>query len=158
VFYAVNPSLDMFSQFSVWCQGGSAKLQIMALSTYGGIRLWRVDAFAYTTPDADVGSTGASVELPDVFLSMTNDSSICGTPFNVIVTSMEYLNENNIAVQVLRAAPKYLNMTTMRPLSNDQQKVTYVTYFLHPVTMQLRVWPLPLVPHKDPFTGVKKSC
>jgi hypothetical protein len=146
VFYAVNPSLDMFSQFALWCQGGSAKLQIMALSTYGGIRIWRVDAFAYTTPDADVGSTGASVEMPDVFLSMTNDSTICGSPFNVIVTSMEYLNENNIAVQVMRAAPVYLNITTMQPLSNDQQKVTYVTYFLHPVTMQLRVRPLPLAP------------
>jgi hypothetical protein len=34
----------------------------------------------------------------------------------------------------------------MQPLSNDQQKVTYVTYFLHPVTMQLRVRPLPLAP------------
>jgi hypothetical protein len=141
VFYAVNPSLDMFSQFSVWCQGGSAKLQIQALSTYGGIRIWRVDAFAFTTPDADIGTTGRSVEVPDVFLSRTNDSSICGSAFNVIVTSMEYINENNIAVQVMHAAPAYLNFTTMKPRGNDPQKVTYVTYFLHPVTMQLRVRP-----------------
>jgi hypothetical protein len=139
VYYAVNPSLDMFSQFSVWCQGGSAKLQIQALSTYGGIRIWRVDAFAVTTPDADIGSTGVSVEMPDVFLSMTNDSSICGSAFNVLVTSMEYINENNIAVQVMRAAPVYLNFTTMKPRSDDPQKVTYVTYFLHPVTMQIRM-------------------
>jgi hypothetical protein len=139
VYYAVNPSLDMFSQFAAWCANGTkAKLQIQAESTYGGIRIWRVDAFAFTTPDS-AGSTGASVQVPGVYLSNTNDTRICGTPFNVIVTSMEYINENNIAVHVMHAAPAYLNFTTMKPRGNDPQKITYITYFLHPVTMQLQL-------------------
>ena len=138
VYYAVNPSLDMFKQFSLWCQLDAPKLQVQAESTYGGIRIWRVDAFEMTTPDR-TDSTGVSVEMPDVYLSRTDDSSICGSAFNVIVTSMEYINENNIAVQVMRAAPAYLDFTTFKPLSGDMQKVTYVTYFLHPVTMQIQM-------------------
>ena len=99
VFYAVNPSMDMFSEFAKYCQDKVTKLQVQALSTYGGIRIWRVDAFALTTPDT-TGSTGSSIEFPDVFGTATNDTSICGTAFNVLVTSMEHLNSDNIVVQV----------------------------------------------------------
>jgi len=137
-FYAVNPSLDMFEEFFKYCQDKSTKLQIQALSSYGGIRIWRVEAFAYTDGENPTASTGKSIQLPDVFGSSTDDTSVCGNEFNVMVTSMEYLNSNNIAVQVLNAAPAYLNTTTMKPRGNDPQKVTYLTYFLHPVTMQVR--------------------
>ncbi|KAJ1464968.1 hypothetical protein T484DRAFT_1757716, partial [Baffinella frigidus] len=51
---------------------------------------------------------------------------------------MEYLNQDNIAVQVMHAAPAYIDTKTMSPLGNDPQNVTYRTYFLHPVSMQLR--------------------
>jgi hypothetical protein len=139
VFYAVNPSMDMFSEFTKYCQERTDyKLQIQALSSFGGIRIWRVDAFAFTTPDTKTGSTGRSIEMPEVFGKNTNSTSICANPFNVLVTSMEYLNPDNVGVQVMYAAPAYLNTSTMTPLGNDPQQVTYRTYFLHPVTMQLR--------------------
>jgi hypothetical protein len=138
-FYAVNPSLDMFSEFFKYCQQKSTRLQVEALSSYGGIRIWRVDAFAFNTKDDPTATTGTSVMLPDVFGSSSDDTSICGNQFNVIVTAMEYLNSNNIAIQVLNAAPAYLDTETMKPLGNDPQKVTYLTYFLHPVTMQVRL-------------------
>jgi hypothetical protein len=138
VFYAVNPSMDMFSEFAKMCQNRTDyKLQIEALSSYGGIRIWRVDAFAFTTPDSSTGSTGSSIEFPDVFSKDSGSLAVCGNPFNVLVTSMEYLNADNVAIQVMHAAPAYLNTSTMAPLGNDPQKVTYRTYFLHPVTMQL---------------------
>jgi hypothetical protein len=137
-FFAVNPSLDMFSEFFKYCQDKTTKLQIQALSSYGGIRIWRVEAFAFTSGDEPTTSTGKSIQLPDVFGSSTDDTSVCANQFNVLVTSMEYLNSNNIAVQVLNAAPAYLNTSTMKPLGNDPQNVTYLTYFLHPITMQVR--------------------
>jgi hypothetical protein len=139
VFYAVNPSMDMFSEFAKYCQERTDyTLQIQALSSYGGIRIWRVDAFAFTTPDAMTGSTGASIELPDVFGQNTSSVDVCANPFNVLVTSMEYLNPDNIAVQVMHTAPAYLDTSTMKPLGNEAEFVTYRTYFLHPVTMQIR--------------------
>lgn len=139
VFYAVNPSLDMFSEFAKYCQGRTDyNLQIQALSSYGGIRIWRMDAFAHTEKNGEAAARGASVEMPGVFLSQTNDTSICGSAFNVIVTSMEYISEENIAVTVLHAAPAYLDMRSLKPLGNDPQRVRYRTYFLHPQTMQVR--------------------
>lgn len=139
LFYAVNPSLDMFSEYVKYCQERTDyNLQLQALSSYGGIRIWRVDAFALTTPDSETGSTGRSVELPEVFGKNTSTTAICANAFNVIVTSMEYLNQDNIAVQVMHAAPAYIDTKTMSPLGNDPQNVTYRTYFLHPVSMQLR--------------------
>ena len=139
VFYAVNPSLDMFSEFVKYCQERTDyNLQLQALSSYGGIRIWRVDAFALTTPDSKTGSTGRSIEVPEVFGKNTSSTSVCGSAFNVLVTSMEYLNADNIAIQVMHAAPAYINTETMSPLGNDPGNVTYRTYFLHPVTMQLK--------------------
>ena len=138
VFYAVNPSLDMFSQYSKYCRGEITNLQIQAFSSYGGIRVWRVDAFAFTTPDSTTGSTGSSIELPDVFATTsTSNAEMCGTQFNVLVTSMEYLNADNVAITVLRAAAAYIDTETMTPLPGDPGQWSYDTYFLHPVTMQL---------------------
>jgi hypothetical protein len=73
-----------------------------------------------------------------VFGTSTDDTDVCGNQFNVIVTSMEYLNFNNIAIQVMNAAPAYIDPDTMKPRGNDPQNVTYLTYFLQPVTMQVR--------------------
>jgi hypothetical protein len=103
LFYAVNPSLDMFSEYVKYCKQKASQLQVQAVSTYGGIRIWRVDAFAFTSPEAGdtTTATGASVELPDSFGKSTDDAQSCGNMFNVIVTSMEYLNPDNIAVQVI---------------------------------------------------------
>lgn len=140
-FYAVNPSLDMFNQFFLYCQGKATKTQIQALSSYGGIRIWRVEAFAFNTADNPSASTGTSIMLPNVFGGSTDDTDVCANQFNVIVTSMEYLNSNNIAIQVMNAAPAYLDPDTMSPRGdgNDPQQVTYLTYFLQPVTMQTRL-------------------
>jgi hypothetical protein len=103
LFYAVNPSLDMFSEYVKYCKQKASQLQVQAVSTYGGIRIWRVDAFAFTSPEKGdtTTATGASVELPDSFGKSTDDAQSCGNMFNVIVTSMEYLNPDNIAVQVI---------------------------------------------------------
>jgi hypothetical protein len=134
----VNPSIDMFREFFKLCQKKSTKLQVQALSSYGGIRIWRVEAFAFTSQEDPSASTGKSIQLPDVFGTSTDDTDVCGNQFNVIVTSMEYLNFNNIAIQVMNAAPAYIDPDTMKPRGNDPQNVTYLTYFLQPVTMQVR--------------------
>jgi hypothetical protein len=142
-FYAVNPSMDMFREFIVYCQGKPSQLQVQALSSYGGIRIWRVDAFAHTSKDDPTASTGKSIEMPDVFGTSTDDTSVCANQFNVLVTAMEYINDDNIAIKVFHTSPAYLDVDTMRPIRNrpgdDTKNVEYLTYFLHPVTMQVRL-------------------
>jgi hypothetical protein len=107
VFFAVNPSLRMFSEYFKKCKNETSLLQFQTTSSYGPIRIWRVDAFAYHDPlYAQASSTGTSVEVEDAFSGFT-DMFNCAQKFNVMVTSMEYLNDANIVVQILYTKPSY---------------------------------------------------
>lgn len=146
VFFAVNPSLRMFSEFFKYCKGDpTSQLQFAPTTSYAPIRLWRVDAFAYHDPENghEADSTGAWVELEDPFLKQL-DAHHCSQSFNVMVTSMEYLNDANIAVQVLHTRPSYYDTSSSSTWGNDPADVQYRTYFLHPRRMALRrfeMWP-----------------
>ncbi|KAJ1464577.1 hypothetical protein T484DRAFT_1757998, partial [Baffinella frigidus] len=114
VIYATNPSFAMFSQHFKRCFGGVTDVEFMLTSSAGPIRLWRVNAFAYDDPGGvRAVQTGGVVEIPDGFKwSNTDGDDICGLVFNVRVTSMEYLNDQNVAVQVLRASSSHFNPIT----------------------------------------------
>ncbi|KAJ1464985.1 hypothetical protein T484DRAFT_1757705, partial [Baffinella frigidus] len=136
VFFAVNPSLNMFSEYFKHCQGLSTQLQYSVESSYAPVRIWRVDAFAYRDPNSDwEPETGKWVELEDM---LQYDTTQCGNAFNVMVTSMEYLNDANIAVQVMHTNPKHFDTSTGTVTSNKILDVQYRTYFLHPTTMRMR--------------------
>jgi hypothetical protein len=147
VIYATNPSYAMFSQHFKRCHGGATDVEFMLTSSAGPTRLWRVNAFAYDDPEGvRAVQTGKVVEIPDGFQwSSENGDDICGMVFNVRVTSMEYLNDQNVAVQVLRASSSHFN-----PIKNTFENsdllgvdgntwITYRTYFLNPETMRLRM-------------------
>ncbi|KAJ1468673.1 hypothetical protein T484DRAFT_3629597 [Baffinella frigidus] len=146
VVYAANPSYAMFSQLFRYCQEGDTALQFQLLSSFGPIRLWRVDAFAYDDPGGvRAVKTGSFVEIPDGFQSDQHDD-FCGRVFNVRVSSIEYLNDQNVAVQVLRANARSFDPNIppsdegkRRTGPNGEPLLTYRTYFLNPGNMQLRV-------------------
>ena len=150
VIYAANPSYQMFSEQFRQCRKMQTSLGIQVLSSFGPTRLWRVDAFAYDDPATDMRTikTGGVVTIPDGY--SPDDENICGRVFNVRVSSMEYLNDQNIAVQVLRASPEHFNPNT-RNFDDDIKKgpdgkrlVSYRTYFLNPENMLLQqgdMWP-----------------
>ena len=145
VVYAANPSYEMFSQLFRYCAGEDTSLEYMLLSSFGPIRLWRVDAFAYDDPDGiRAVKTGSFVELEDGF-QFSQEGDFCGHVFNVRVTSMEYLNDQNVAVQVLRASASNFNPNirsfddTVLTGPDGTPLLTYRTYFLNPETMQVRV-------------------
>jgi hypothetical protein len=138
VFFAVNPSLRMFSEFFKKCKNQTSTLQYSVTSSYGPIRIWRVDAYAYNDPlKAPAASTGMSVELENAFSGITDDFH-CAQKFNVMVTSMEYLDDANIVVKVLYTKPSYYDSSTTSTWGNDPDDVVYLTYYLHPVKMLLR--------------------
>ena len=68
----------------------------------------------------------------------TLDMTICNTTGNFVVTGMDYIDTENIAVSVLRSKPKHLNVTTLRALKANDGITHTVTYFVNTVTMQIR--------------------
>ncbi|KAJ1480768.1 hypothetical protein T484DRAFT_1900515 [Baffinella frigidus] len=91
----------------------------------------------------DLETGGVSV-VPDGIPGDMSPSQF-GRVFNVRVTSMEYLNDQNIAVQVLRSSVTsydpniYEFSDTMFRGQNGGHMVSYRTYFLNPETMRLRM-------------------
>lgn len=125
VFFAVNPSLGMFKGFARGCasEGYDWALQLSALSSYAPIKVWRIDPFAYCPPDASGTNERCGigrvhhVEIPDAFTKIVPagekgnanaynvfDVRKCEVPFAVAVVGLEYVNEENIAVTVLKAS------------------------------------------------------
>ncbi|KAJ1468512.1 hypothetical protein T484DRAFT_3629701 [Baffinella frigidus] len=144
VIYAANPSYAMYSEFFKMCGHRSSSLQYQLESSWGPIRLWRVNAFAYDDPrqgGVRASKTGGVAEVPDGFQYSTSmDESVCTRVFNVRVSSIEYLNDQNVAVQVLRTSAMNYNPATdeFAELDDNGPKTTYVTYFLNPETMRLK--------------------
>lgn len=62
----------------------------------------------------------------------------CDMPINFIVTGMEYIDTENIAISVLRSTPELIDVQTLQPISKTDNFTHTVTFFLNTVTMQLR--------------------
>ena len=117
VFFAVNPSLAMFRGFASGCitNGTDWQLQLSALSSYAPIRVWAINPYVYC-PRGDDGTVACGpgnvkfATIPDAFtdLNQATGKSVfnldqCTRSFSVAVTNLEYINEENVAVTVLRA-------------------------------------------------------
>ena len=140
-FWVTNPSLQPFQAFAYWCANKDAinKLQISVLSSYGGVRVWRVDPYAPCPvingqrQCLQSGSAG-SVQLQNLDLEF--NASNCDLEFNVVATGLDYINEDNIAVTVMRTTMANLNTQTLRPI--DPANATYPILWLNPTTMEYR--------------------
>jgi hypothetical protein len=144
VFFAVNPSLAMFKAFGAWCLSGSmdAYLQYSALSSYAPIRVWKIDPYIYCPNGAD-GTTECEpghvgfVDIPDAFTEIQFDANKCDVPFSVAVTSLEYIDANNIAVSILKAPMNEYDIESGLLKPGAKNSVTEIM-FLNTDTMGLR--------------------
>ncbi len=153
VFFAVNPSLGMFKCFAQGCssEGYEWCTQLSALSSYAPIKVWRIDPFAYC-PYGEDGTDRCGigrvhyVNIPDAFTeiiaegedgpSSVFDARKCKVPFSVAVVGLESINEENIAVTVLRASFSDYDPATGL-LAANPKNASYQVYFLSTVTMAL---------------------
>ena len=85
--------------------------------------------------------------IPDGY---QRDGDISGRIFNILVSSMEFLNDQNIAVQALRTTPRNFNPNirsfddSIKTDGNGNPHITYTTFFLNPENMLLQqtdMWP-----------------
>ena len=144
VFWAWNPSYSMYTEFFKWCKGQATDLQIMIQSSHGPIRIFRANAFAYDNPNGAVRAenTGTFRTVVESGFLDGISQDACFNKFNLRVESMEFLNDANIAVEVLYGSPFAFDPEA---LDVSEANLDYRIYFLNPDTMRMRMgemWPL----------------
>ena len=145
-FWITNPTMQPFEAAAFYCHNAALnltytnKLQISVLSSYGGIRLWRIEPYLYCPlingrrlcPNVQ---TAGGVQLQP--LNFTGfDIDLCTQEFAVMATGMDYLNEWNLAVTVLRTSLSNLDTVTLLPLNASLSR--YATLFVNPLTLEFR--------------------
>ena len=134
VFYAVNPAMHVYDAYLSYCKVGVSNADLpqfglIMASSFSPIRIWRVDAYRRCGADGCGADLVKQADVPDAFSS--NPESLtwdCVKTYNEGITSMEYINEANIAV-------------TVRHTSVNGTIVEYRTYWLHVSTMRLAETP-----------------
>ena len=122
LWYAANPSYEWIQSMAIYCasEGHKVTTQIMLLSSYAPIRIWRVLYHDYENCYV-ASESGSHVCSPDIALAtglekaiaiMTSDALVGSTTlydmcsskmeFNLWVESLEYYDTENIAVAVRR--------------------------------------------------------
>jgi hypothetical protein len=147
VYFAVNPSLAMFAGFASGCiTGGQVwKTQLVALSSYAPIRIWKIDPYA-RCPVGDDGTPQCApghvdfVDIPNAFTSRGREDVMnfdrCNESFSVEIFSLEYLNDENVGVTILEAQFTEYSQETGTLLPNSTQ-ARYRIMYLSTVHMTL---------------------
>ena len=142
VFYASNPNADALGAYFQYCSDISnpdkiSKFGILLKSSYSRIRIYRVSAYRRCAPY----SCGADlVSFAELQGFSGNFVRACDEVFNASVQSMEYLNEDNIAVTVQAAHVR--SYDERRGTFQSGGNTTSRTYWLNPATMRIKptVW------------------
>jgi hypothetical protein len=134
-------------------------MQLSALSSYAPIKIWKIDPFAYCPSDASGASETCGIgrvhhaEVEDAFTKIVPagengnadaynvfDVRKCNVPFAVAVVGLEYINEENIAVTILKASFFDYSPDTglLRP---DAKNASYIVKFLSTSTMAMQDTP-----------------
>lgn len=139
VFYASNPNADVLNPYLEYCANKAdpnklSRFGILFLSSYSRLRVYRVSAYRRCA----TFSCG-----PDLIRFVTFDGFSrefgreCDEVFNVSISGLEYLNEDNIAVTLESSRVTAWDSTT-----GVFRAAERTTYWLNPATMRVRrtVW------------------
>ena len=89
VFWITNPSLAMYYSFNQWCRGNMGGLAFEAESSYGSVRVWRMDPYEFCPLDASTGirkcpeDTSATFRTLPGFVSGNQNAEVCSQWFLV---------------------------------------------------------------------------
>jgi hypothetical protein len=138
VFYAVNPYWQVFSAFIQYCNNPNSlgTLQLSVTSSFARITVHRVYPYIYCPPTQSEAGCYEGM-TSGVMIPTSNrpvfDYNDCFNIMDIAVSSMDYINTENIAIQVVRARLADTNPQTLEPTN-----FSTATYFLNTVTMQIR--------------------
>lgn len=142
VFYASNPSLDVFGAYFEYChrkeQDTEAlpRMGLLASSSFAPMRVYRVAAYRRCATYS-CGADLVRFTTIDGFDEKFDRG--CSKTFNVSVVALEYLNEDNIGVMVQSSHVGEFSAGTQR-FAGPRTSVR--TYWLNPASMALRtsIW------------------
>ena len=141
VFYASNPSLDVFGAYFKYCSRNKTsddipQFGLLLKSSYGPIRVYRVSAYRRCA----TYSCGSNLVRFRTIPGFVEDfSQKCNQTFNVGVVGLEYLNEDNIAVRLQVSRVDQWNDETGTWKGDG---TFFKTVWLHPSTMNIQdtIW------------------
>lgn len=146
-FWVTNPSLEPFYAFSAYCknreQGTSNTLQMSVLSSYGGIRLWRMNPYLYCPINSETGLAECP-EQQDVDTRVVAsldfesfDVALCDQQFHVMAVDFDYINEDNLALTVLKTTLANINVYSLTAI--DEALALYEIIWVNPNTLETRM-------------------
>lgn len=143
-YWVTNPSLEPFEAFSFWCKNRNRnytnRLQISVLSSYGGIRLWRINPYIYCPVIDNVQQCPQDTNVLTKEVSSLNfldfDESLCDETFNVMAVDLDYINEDNLALTVMVTTLTNIDIYTLNPI--NKETVTYKVLWVNPRTLEQR--------------------
>lgn len=142
VFYAVNPYWQVFQAFLEYCNDPNdmGKLQLIPTSSFAGITIWRVYPYVYCPPSQQAGcyeDIFSGIKIPGSTRPRL-DMRDCNKTIDFLVTGMEYIDVENVAISILRTTPSNIDPQTLQPINKSHENTSTVTYFINTVTMQIR--------------------
>ena len=137
VHWAVNPDNSVVAAKYAFCHDNFLT-QIQLDSSYGPARIWSLKYTRASQATAIAANSRIQDNRPSEHQLISymrvpdwvNNDTPCDQEVNVKVVDLEYLNEENILITVLRATPRDYNWRTGDVCSTCQYK--YKRYFLHP--------------------------
>jgi hypothetical protein len=147
LFWVTNPVLEPFYAFSKWCKNRNKTdtntLQFSVTSSYGGIRLWRINPYIYCPTDPNTGKQQCpeqqAVSTVQVSLMDFNgefEEKMCDEKLDVMAVDMDYINEDNLALTMIRTTLANVDTNTLRP--KNKSEAEWITVWVNPNTMEIR--------------------
>jgi hypothetical protein len=136
----INPSLEMFQAFAEYCKTGYAPLQLMVISSYSQMRIWKINPYQDCPHGTDGGkncynSQVRGIDVPGSFVRWDMDiaegSSACEEKFVTMVTALEYIDEMNIAVTVMNTTMLDFDFYQRKLVENPTSTTYDILYLDH---------------------------
>lgn len=129
VHWAVNPDNSVLADYLAACRG-EIKFAVGLEDAYGPARVWTLKATRAHLYDVDASTERmvSYMQIPD-WLQPSSAAS-CDQEVNLKVVDLEFINDENILVTVLRAAPKDYDWYSGSVCADCEVK--YARYFIHP--------------------------
>ena len=139
LFFSMNPSVRMFKALFDFCAGGNVneppQAQISVLSKYHPLFVTKISPYGRSDDlNAQTIFFKSGNSLADVYTTGID----CNQRFDLAITSLEYMDSQNIAVTIMS--------TTLKGASSlDRSQSEYRLEYIHPRSMKnnTRPWSIP---------------
>ena len=120
--------MAMYYAVSRQCQGLQGELAFIPESSYQSIQVWRFDPYEL----CPIGSDGlrkcpqdasATNRVLPGFISGDLNAGVCNESFYVLAPTISYIDEDNLAIDVLETTFGNLDTLTLRPMDPSKARL-----------------------------------